>query len=286
MFSIEVQGLASVRQRVRSLPKQFRFAAAQALNAVAFQAARRALPDEMAKVFDRPTPFILRAPWYRKATPELLVAEIGVDKGRAPGYAADQLSSGVVRGGKSTVDPANVLRPEVVGGGRRLKRFEVALQRVGILPAGYAIVPGAAAPRDAYGNVPGPFLVRLLSYLQVFGEQGYRANMTEKNRRRLAGRAGPRVGPPRRYAHIGGVEYFVSYGKLRSNERGTPGHLKPGIWQRSGTHGSDVKPVLLFVRQPRYEQRLRMAEVVARTVQAQLPAVFHQRLQGALRTAR
>lgn len=286
MPAIELQGLGRLRDQVRNLPRQLRFAAAGALNDVAFIAARQAVPAQMARDFVAPTPYVLRSPWYRKATAEQLEAAVGVDSAGRGGYGAAQLSSGAVRGGKST-DPANVLRAEVLGGRRKLKRAEVAFQRIGILPAGYAMVPGVAAPRDGYGNVPGPFIVRLLAYFEAFGEQGYRANMTAKGRRRLAQRGNPRVGPPRRFAHIGGVEYFVSYGRLRTNPNSDAvPHLKPGIWQRSGTHGSDIKPVFLFVPVPSYRVRLQLREAVGTVVRSELPRQFRQRFVNAMRTVR
>lgn len=271
MYTLEVHGRERLQSRVRNWPKQFRFAGAQALNDVGFIASRTDLPAEMSKVFDRATPYILKSTRVIKATPDKLSVELYPD----------------TPGGKA-IDPKNVLRAEVHGGGRKLKRSERALERVGILPKGFAMVPAAAAPRDAFGNVPGPFMVRLISYFQAFGEQGYRANMSARSIKRVARRGNPRVGPPRRFAHVAGVEYFVSYGRLRSpnpNSDATQ-NLSAGIWQRSGTHGSDVKPVFLFVRQPRYQVRLRMGEVIARTAQRELPGRYTQRLKGALSTAR
>lgn len=273
MYSIEVLGLDALRSRVRSLPKQLRFAGARALNDVGF-AARNAVIAEMGRVFDRPTPFVLRSLRLLPARPDKLSVILFPDS----------------PGGKA-VDPTDVLRAEVLGGARKLKRSERAFQRIGVLPQGKVMVPAAAAPRDSYGNVPGPFIVRLLSYFQAFGEQGYRANMKAAGIRRLAGRANPRMGPPRRFAHIGGVEYFISRGRGEFTGRGSwrngqQQHLPAGIWQRSGTHGSDVKPVFLFVNAPRYAQRLRMGEIIAEVVQRELPQRFHQRLTAALATAR
>lgn len=274
MYSIEVLGLDALRTRVRNLPKQLRFAGARALNDVGF-AARNAIVAEMGRVFDRPTPFILRSVRLLRARPDKLSVTMFPDS----------------PGGKS-VDPTDVLRAEVLGGARKLKRSERAFQRIGVLPQGKIMVPAAAAPLDSYGNVPGSFIVRLLSYFQAFGEQGYRANMKASGIRRLAGRGNPRMGPPRRYAHIGGVEYFVSYGRTAGaainveRRGGRDQHLPAGIWQRSGTHGSDVKPVFLFVNAPRYTQRLRMGEVIAEVVQRELPQRFQQQLRAALATAR
>jgi hypothetical protein len=267
MFSIQVQGLDRVQARIRNLPKQLRFAASRAINDVAYLA-RTAVITEMPRAFDRPTLFIQKSIWVGKtAKPESLQAWI---------YPRDP-------GGKS-VDPADVLRAEVRGGPRKLKRSERAFQRVGILPAGYAMVPSKqllqSDKADAYGNVKGSFIVQLLSYLQAFGEQGYKANMTAKNVGKL--KAG---GKKTQY----GVEYFVSYGKLRSRNPNTDARqpLAAGIWSRTRTgFGSAVKPVFLFVRLPNYPARLHMGQIIQATVQAELPRRYATHLQSALATAR
>jgi len=287
VYSIEVQGLSAVRQRIRDVPRQFRFAGAGALNEVAFIAARRAVPAEMAQVFDRPKPYILRSPWYTQARPDRLVAALGVSKHGGPGYAPEQLTPGVVKGGKGN-DPADTLRAEVFGGPRALKKSERLFQRAGVLPAGYAMVPAKwlidSVAGDGYGGIKASFIVRLLSYLQAFGEQGFKANMKAKGIRRLARFGKTDSG----FKRIGGVQYFVSYGRLRSLNADSDAlqHLKPGIWQRSGTHGSDVKPVFLFTKVPSYAKRLRLGEVISRAVQENLPRAFDQRLRRALASAR
>lgn len=269
MYSIEVLGLDALRSRVRNLPKQLRFAGARALNDVGF-IARKTIVDEMGRVFDRPTPFVLRSVRLLRAQPDKLSVTLFPDS----------------PGGKA-VDPTDVLRAEVLGGPRKFKRSERAFQRIGVLPQGKVMVPGGAAPRDAYGNVPGSFMVRLIAYFGAFGEQGYRSNMTERGIKRLA-----KVSrTDRGFKQIGGVQYFVSRGRGEFTGRGSwrngqQQHLPAGIWQRSGVHGSDVKPVFLFVDAPRYTQRLRMGEIIAEVTQRELPQRFQQQLKAALATAR
>jgi hypothetical protein len=186
--------------------KQARFAGAQALNDVGFKS-RANLQAEMDAKFDRVTPYIRRSPRVTPATPETLEARIDL----------------AYQGGKG-VDPDKVLQAEIFGGSRHLKGSERALQRVGILPVGYSVVPGEACPLDQYGNIKGSFLVQLISYFQAFGEQGYKANMTDKRKAKLA-KAGVNANG---FKTINGVVYFVAYGKLRS---GPTQHLAPGIHQ-------------------------------------------------------
>jgi hypothetical protein len=281
MLTMTLTGLEEAKKKLGTAARQLPFAAATALNATAFDA-RAAVVKEKSSVFDRPTPFIQKGTLVRKATKTNLVAEVYEDF-QGPG-------------GKS-VDPERVLRAEVFGGARRYKRAEVALQRIGVMLPGQILVPGGAAPLDAYGNVPGPFIVRLLSYFQAFGEQGYRANMTERNRRKLSGRgrwvnskfvpataknydakAGAKA------QRRGGVEYFVSHG--RGERNGRQQHLPAGIWQRRGLHGEDIAPVFLFVDQGGYTKRLDFFGVVRTTALRQWPQRLDEALAQAMRTAR
>lgn len=264
MFRAEIHGLDEMLQGISNIPRQMNFAASKALNDIAFKV-RDDLHAEMGRVFDRPTPWIRRFWVGKRATPKSLEAWI---------YPRDA-------GGKS-VDPSKVLHAEVFGGNRRLKRAERALQRAGLLPQGLTMVPGKAAPLDAHGNVPGPFIVRLLSYFQAFGQQGYRANTKDKGRKRLAKRGLSEGG----FKKINGVEYFVSFGNMRTLRGGAKQHLHAGIWSRTGTHGSDLKNIFMFVRQRPYQIRLPAQAVVEATVQREMPSLLGKHLRQALRTAR
>lgn len=220
---------------------------AKALNDTGFEI-RRGMQAEMAAVFDRPTNYILRSPRVKLATPDKLTVTI------EPAYM----------GGKG-VDPQKILEAQAWGGRRRDKRSEVALRRAGILPNGLqTAIPATPYPGsdDGRGNLKGSFLVQLISYFQAFGEQGYRANMSDKRKSSLHKGSKRSVGR----------RYFVSYGAMRGGARmtakGEPDaraqHLAPGIWAASGTGGVDVRPVLMFVRQGTYQPRLDMDKVAKR----------------------
>ncbi|WP_052223908.1 hypothetical protein [Comamonas testosteroni] len=243
---------------------------AKALNDTGFEI-RRAMQDEMRAVFDRPTDYILRSPFVRMATAAKLSVTI------EPTYM----------GGKG-IDPQKILDAQTWGGRRRDKRSEVALKRAGILPAGYQ----TAIPRDeeggpypgsddGKGNLRGPFLVQLISYFQAFGEQGYKANMSDKGYLRVH----------RGTKKQAGRRYFVTYGKTRGGPRITQkgeqdertAHLAPGIWAASGTGGADVRPVLMFVRPGRgYLPRFDMDKVAKR---ADATAYLERRIRYRLREA-
>lgn len=247
MIHIE-HDMQRLMSKLQLAPERINRAHVAAINDVAFEA-RADLQDAMREEFDRVTPYMTRSVWVNRATEADPTATVW------PRYM----------GGKG-VDPAKILLAQVRGGPRRSKRFEVALQRAGILPPGMAAVPaGGIDPAfiDAYGNVKGSFIVQLLSYLKAFGEQGYRANMTDKRKGSLAKRGKTESG----YATINGVQYFVSHGPGERN--GRMQHLAPGIWAKSGIHGSTVRPVFLWSkRMPSYTKTInlqRIGEIAVRS---------------------
>lgn len=256
--------LSKLGDWTRANNQQILAAATKAINDTAFKV-QKDWKAEMRAVFDAPTPYIVSSVRVQQATEGNMVAVV------VPTYM----------GGKG-VEPSKILAAEVYGGPRRLKRFEVALQRAGILPAGHFTVPGqgASALIDQYGNFKGSFIVQLLSYVGAFGEQGYRANMTAKRKGKLAAKGKTASG----YAVINGVEYFVSKGQAPGGkgvqDKANPTrHLAPGIYARSGIHGFDLKSILMFVKQPVYRKRLDLEALASDDkVQAQFERNFRYRM--------
>ncbi|WP_235507322.1 hypothetical protein [Acidovorax sp. Leaf78] len=208
------------------------------MNDTGFQG-RRAMQRELTDEFDRVTPFVRSSPKVFTATADDLSVSI------APTLHTKRLGT---TGGKVGVDPQDVLQAQEFGGRRMDKRSEVALRRAGILPNGFqTALPENPYPGsdDGRGNIRGAFVAQLISYLQASSEQGYRANMTDKRRKQIH----------KGTAKTTGRRYFVSYGRLRGH------HLAMGVWAASGTHGSDVRPVLMFVRRPMYKPRISMERV-------------------------
>ena len=246
-------GLASVQSQLAKLSsKGAKQAYADGLSDGGFRA-RREWQREMREQFDRPTSYILQSVYVRKATPERLSVDI------EPTYF----------GGKG-VDPQKILQAQEFGGTRRDKRSEAALRRIGILPAGYqTAIPATPFPGsdDGRGNVRGGFLVRLLSYFQAMGEQGYKANMTDKRKARLHRGTKDREG----------VRFFITYGHLRS---GPTRHLAPGIWAATGQDGFIVRPVLMFVSDGIYDSRISRERVAER---ADLEQYIERRIRYRIR---
>jgi hypothetical protein len=252
-FAFDGSGLASVQGQLAKLSgQQAKQAYAEGMNDGGFHA-RREWQRELSDQFDRPTPYVLKSVYVRKATPDRLSVEI------EPTYF----------GGKG-VDPQKILQAQEYGGPRNDKRSEAALRRIGLLPVGYqTAIPATPFPGsdDGRGNVRGGFLVRLLAYFQALGEQGYKANMTDKRKARLHKGTKDREG----------VRFFVAYGRLRS---GPTQHLAPGIWAATGTQGGVVRPVLMFVRNGSYESRINRQRVAER---ADLQPYIERRIRYRIR---
>jgi len=133
--------------------KQIIFATMTTINGAAYDG-MKAVQKEIESVFDRPTRWVIGGVRYTKARKDQLSSTIDLDYwGNKQGVAVEQ-----------------VLQAQVFGGARRLKRFEIALNRIGVLPAGQAIVPGAAVELDAHGNIPAGLFVQVMAFFKAFGE--------------------------------------------------------------------------------------------------------------------
>jgi hypothetical protein len=230
--------------------RQIPFASARALTATAKIAQEREI-HEMRDVFDRPTPYTLSSTFIKAATKTNLKAEVGLKDFSGKGIPA-----------------VKFLAAQIGGGERRLKRFELALRAAGHLPDDYRVVPASGAQLDAYGNIKPSQIVQILSYFRAFPEAGYKANMTDRRRKRLA------KGSKRQQ----GFTYFIG----RPGDRGAL-----GVWQRFGfSRGSAIRPVLLFVRSTSYEAIFDFEHVAVTTAQREFPAQFSAALAEAMRTAR
>ena len=239
-INIKFNGLEKVQKQLSMLSAGgIEVAAAKALNDAAFEV-KRTMRSEMDAVFDRVTPYVRNSVFIAMATPDKLRANIFPTPS------------------KKGIDPQKILAAQEAGGPRHNKRVEAALTRVGILPRGMqTAIPRTPFPGsdDGRGNFRGAFVTQLISYFQAFGEQGYRANMTAKRKKKLADIGVTANG----YKTINGFVYFVSYGKLRSGQ-----HLDPGIWAKTGIHGSNVRPVMMFTKAGNYQPRFSMARVAQR----------------------
>lgn len=237
-------------KHLKSIRRQIPFAASLAINNTAKKVKAKE-EHEIRDVFDRPTPYIQNSVFIKPSNKRNLTATVGI-------------KDIAIKGTPTT----KILRAEIAGGERRLKKYEVLLRRTGNLPEGYFTVPGAAAKIDQYGNIARSQITQIISYFKSFPEAGYKANSTEQSRARLA------KGSKKKY----GIEYFI--GKVGQKQT-------LGIWQRviSGL-GTRVRPVLIFVQSARYEPVLDFEFVALNTVKREFNNEFRIAIQRAIGSAK
>jgi len=267
ILNLRVENLDRVRHALGQLTgKQAKEAYAKAVNDAAFRV-QREMRKALRSSFDRVTPHIERSPRFDPATADRLSTAV------LPTMDARNKPS---KGGKVGVDPQYILQAQEFGGRRADKKSEVVLRRAGFLPMGMQ----TAIPRDPFpgsddgrGNLRASFVVKLLSYLQAFGEVGFRSNLTDKSAaRRKDIDVFSNIQTRRQVRLMGGWEFFVSEGRgsIKSG-RDAPGggrvkvfehsrrqNLRAGVWARQG---KQIKPVIMFVSTPTYKARISMDEV-------------------------
>lgn len=240
--------------------KQVRFAETEAINRVG-AIAQAEVQLEMKKVFDRPTKYALNSL-------KLLKAFSTRPKIEAVLWFKD----------KSIFDSAeSMIVPHIDGGTRQFKPMEIRLQRAGLLPSGWYVVPGQGADIDAYGNMSRGQITLLLNVLGTYREAGYNKANPNTVKRLKNGNA---------KRGVYGFEFFVNpVGSKATTRSGHP--LLPGVYKRVTTgFGSSLKPVLIFVRGVKYKKRLDFYGIVNRAIERDFPAEFDAAYAAAMRTAR
>lgn len=204
---------------------------------------REAIRADMDKTFDRPTP------WVRNGFNVI------------PAVDADQLRGIVAEidwkpGSAGSIPAEKILRAQIEGGQRRLKRFENIIK----LPTNVTAVPGKWADLDRYGNLNRGQLTKILSYLRLFGEQGYRANRSNNPSR--------------------GVRRAERYFIVRPGE--VVGRLPPGIYRNADEYGGAPLLIIAFVRAGNYRARFAPAAVARAAIQRGASATWQQALTRTL----
>lgn len=238
-----------VVSRLQQLGRQAPFVAAVSLTR-SMKDAQAAIKTEMQHTFDRPTAYALNGTFLKAATKQNLEARVWVkDNPSGKGTPADRF-----------------LLPQIYGGARGQKGMERLLQRNGLMPSGWFVVPAAGAQLDGNGNVKRGQIVQILSQLKLQRGAGFesRATGSARSNRTIARQ---------------GVTYFA----IPRARRG----LQPGIYlKRAFAHGSAIKPVFLFVRSVKYRPRLKFFEVGLATTNAQFPRHFDAEWAKAVQGAR
>lgn len=138
---------------------------------------------EMSKVFDRPTPFILNGlrvqQWAKKEKLESIIGFKDNLAGKSWG--------GVGVDGQSF----NALTPHIPGypAKRRAKGLERWLRNAGYIDENEWMVPTRAVKRDAYGNVAGSVIAKMLADIGAYrNSSGFASAPTGKGRTRRSQR--------------------------------------------------------------------------------------------------
>lgn len=257
-IDIKVQGIKELQEQFKDFSeRRLRASVATAMTRTAV-AVRNEMQRKMDSAIDRPTTYTRRNLRYTAATAKGLQATVGFDievsqdmYGRATGYT--DLGRGQTPVGKYMHD-------QIEGGPRRDKRFEIALRRVGILPAGWFAVPGERAKIDAFGNQSPGEIRQILSWLDAAELlAGSRQNM------RAEGRAKRMQGTKKK---AGWAYHVIRPGQVLkrswarntsaagpSRSRGTK-KMQPGIYRQTRhALGNRVEPIMIFVKSAQYKPR-------------------------------
>lgn len=225
--------------------KQLPFVRPQVANRLAKYAVQD-LQTVMKRVFDRPTRWVLQGIYARTGTKrdphgEVIVRDRGFGKGVG-------------------TPAADILSAEILGGQRKLKRFERALGHR-VEDATY-IVPGRGAELDAFGNIPKGQIQKILSALGAAETTaGYKANRTKRSGRRQRKRM---------------EVYFVA----TSHRDGRPLAIYKVMEK------GKVAPIFFFPRaNPHYHERLDFYGVVAKSAERWTEQVFKAEMVKAIATA-
>ena len=187
----------------------------------------------MKRVFDRPTPYTLNALAVKPAKKSTMVASVEFKEGF------------------SGTPAKRFLNPNVNGGPRSQRSSEL---QIAPLLKGYSyLVPASGYPLNAYGNVPGSQMRRVISQLKVSRNADANASQSARSKRKRRAQA-----------------FFVNPAGNMVMER----------------RGKEVRPVLIGVRVPNYTKRFPFYET-ARTVLADRMAInFEIAFQRAMASAR
>jgi len=167
-FSVKIDAeyMGDLVALLDGMDKQARFAAATALTRSA-KAAQKEIQEEMKRVWDRPTPWTLKATRVRPATKKNLTAEVLLKDEAFKGRPADKQ-----------------LHHQVYGGKRELKQSERLLVSAGYLKRGEILVPAAGAKLNKYGNMSRGQMQQILSGLRAQHDQYQNATSTSRGNTR------------------------------------------------------------------------------------------------------
>ncbi len=228
---IDTRELNGLVKQLESLNERgISFATGRATNNVAFKI-RDGWKSKAQQVFDRPTRFTANSVLVRRATRANPFARV---------FIRDEAGTSVA--------PEVYLQQQVLGGERRLKRSEVALRSLGVLPPGFRAVPGRGIRLDSSGNISGRTMKTIIDQLQKGGNTGDRGVFA--------------LSAPR-------------------------GKLLPGVYRRRQKNARErfVTPLIIFVKSPRYTQRLEIFDYARDVLRREGPPEYRAALTAEIERA-
>jgi hypothetical protein len=265
-LSIKINGLKEVEASLKEFSeRRLKAAVATALTRTAVQV-REKVKTSMSTVFDKPTPYTVRQLKYVAATAQKPVAAVGFGV-----VAIEDERGNVMRYqdlGASETPAGKYLSNQIDGGSRRHKRFEKALNAVGVLPAGWFAMPGQRAKMDTYGNQSVGEIRQILSWFDAAElVAGSRQNMRQKGRDKRIKGTKKTAGFEYFVAPVGGSRAFV-----RSNGKTGSHKMEPGIYRRTaGAFGMRIEPIVIFVKEAKYRPRFDFYGIAAKESNSILP---------------
>jgi hypothetical protein len=239
-LNIQITGLKEVQSELKNFSeRRLNAAVATALTRTAVQVREKVKTSILAR-FDRPTPYTMGQLKYVAANAKNLTAVVGLNVAKIQDQRGNTIRYQDLGPGET---PAGKYlgRHNIAGGPRRNKRFEKALQSVGVLPSGWYAVPGERAKIDAYGNQSVGEIRQILAWFNAAElVAGSSQNMTDATREK-------RKKGTKKKAGFG--YFFMPVGGKRAGPR-------PGIYRKTYfALGTRLEPIIIFVPSTNYKAR-------------------------------
>lgn len=213
---------------------------AQASNETGFYV-RNKVYSEMDRFIDRPRAFTKNSLFVKRGNDKDIEATVMWRPGSLSGSSAGRY-----------------LKPLVDSGPRGAKGFEKLLQYKGILPAGYYAVPTKDAPEDNYGNVPGSYIVRIISFLRAFRDARQNRNLNQEKAKKKK------------------LQFFAV--PPGPNKAG----LSPGIYERISLFGGAIRKVFNFTTKATYKQQFPFYDIAKEASVRKFPSKLDEAIKKAL----
>lgn len=253
MIVIKPVDINDLLQGLTGMERQIPYAVANGLNTTT-RRAKDGLQKAMVSLFDRPTPFTLNS--------------LQMTPARAPGTLESRIWF---------KDPPNLgtkdhyLLPQVEGGDRPMKPFEMGM-------GGRFVTPSRYAKLDQYGNLGRGQITKLLSISGGFRESGFAMNARSAGKQKEFFRLLTQKGKlaPGIYQRVVGDEAGGRAGRyLLARAITKQGKIKGGLKElrdRTKTlYPRGLQPVVLFPsKAPTYKRRLDFYGIVERIVQGSI----------------